>query len=87
MAAQSGATLIADGCDTAEQAATLRDHGVYQVQGHLLGRAHRCPVPAAVLERRTTPATESAITETAPGSGTVSPGVAADLVHPAGLCR
>lgn len=83
LAAQSGATLVADGCERPEQAAALRAQGVYQVQGRLLGPTRDVPrtqpIPAAVLERRIAgPLPEQ--TRRATG-GTA--GVVADLAHPA----
>lgn len=84
LAEQTGATLIADGCDTAEHATALRAQGVYQVQGQLLGpsqqRPRTQPIPAVVLDRRTSPAS------TDPTSVDIDPRrpvVAADLAHPA----
>lgn len=82
-AAQTGATLVADGCDTAGHAAALRAEGVYQVQGDLLGPSRQSPrtqpVPAAVLERRISPV----LTGSAAIAEVSTPLVTADLAHPA----
>ncbi|HEY2723293.1 MAG TPA: EAL domain-containing protein [Pseudonocardiaceae bacterium] len=94
LAGRTGSTLIADGCDTAEQAEALRSRGAYLVQGELLGPAHRRPltqpIPAVILDRLTTPE------GTGPGAPSTRPAPAAaaaaeatgrimavELAHPA----
>lgn len=83
LAAQTGATLIADGCDTPEHAAVLRARGVYQVEGNLLGPSRPSPrtrpIPASVLELRIGPAAPEYMADIA----TKRAAVAADLAHPA----
>lgn len=94
LAAHTGATLVADGCDTPEQVAALWEHGVDHVQGELLGpsrrRPHTQPVPAVVLDRLTRrgPTSEPPAGAGAPaGGGGAAAGpqraVVGDLAHPA----
>lgn len=96
LATQIGAMLIADGCDTTEQAVALREHGVDLVQGELLGPSRRRPstqpVPAALLEQITSRPEAGAASAPGPGpaarpdrADTVparNP-LVADLAHPA----
>lgn len=96
LATQTGATLVADGCDTTEQAIALRAHGVSLVQGDLLGptrrRPHTQPVPAALLDQLIPPTAVPPGTRnghhaqpvrTAPAP--TRPAVVADLAHPAAM--
>lgn len=82
LAGQLEAALIADGCDTTEQAAGLRAHGVCLVQGDLLGPPRRRPstqpIPAVMLEQLTTPTAAGstqpdALPQAAPGPAATGP--------------
>lgn len=95
LAAQLGSTLIADGIDTAEQAAALRHHGASLVQGQLLGPPHRRPrtqpVPAVVLDQLTAAPEAAGASNGRPDPAAAEvaaapapeAAVAADLAHPA----
>jgi EAL domain-containing protein (putative c-di-GMP-specific phosphodiesterase class I) len=46
-AARTGATVVAEGIETAGEAATLRELGAQLGQGYFFGRPERAPEPAA----------------------------------------